>query len=327
LFTATVILIDSVLATTTTFNWSSATLAVAGGAGAAGPAGAAGNSSRICYAKTTSSSLSPTPLTITTSGNASFPPFNTWGGSETWGATSPVITAGESVYQSDGVYDSVTNLTTWNVPYLSTLKVGQLSAISANLGTVTAGDITGTANINIAGYAVVTGNYTVLSNAASGHFNSSLSAPNGVVAYASSTGTSVTGTNFGNGRGVSGTSGGSGIGVEGSSFTGNAFVGSNISSTNFNGYFFNGSSGGGVWASCATGTALRVDGNMTINNTNLVTNLNAGYFGSAQAVAYVNNGSSGTLPTAFPPVTLVNNQVRYLQINVAGVTGYIPIYI
>jgi hypothetical protein len=195
------------------------------------------------------------------------------------------------------------------------------------LGTVTAGDITGTANINIAGYAVVTGNYTVLSNAASGHFNSSLSAPNGVVAYASSSGTAVGGTNYGSGDGVQGTATGSGTGVEGSSFTGSAFSGSNISSTNFTGYFFNGSSGGGVWASCATGTALKVDGNMTINNTNLVTNLNAGYFGGAQAVAYVNNGSSGTLPTAFPPVTLAFNQVRYLQINVGGVTGYIPIYI
>jgi hypothetical protein len=324
LYTATVVLVDSVLAATTTFNWSSANLAVAGGAGAAGPAG---NSSRICYAKTTATSLSPTPLTITTVGNTSFPPFNTWGGSETWGATSPVITAGESVYQSDGVYDSVTNLTTWNVPYLSTLKVGQLSAISANLGTVTAGDITGTANINIAGYAVVNGNFTVLSNAASGHFNSSLSAPNGVVAYASSGGAAVSGTNYGSGDGVQGTATGSGTGVEGSSFTGRAFTGSNISSTNFTGYFFNGSSGGGVWASCATGTGLKVDGNMTINNTNLVSNLNAEYFGGARAVAYVNNGSSGTLPTAFPPVTLPFNQVRYLQINVGGVTGYIPIYI
>jgi len=321
LYTATIIVLDSVLATTTNFNWSSSVLSVSG------IAGQEGNSSRICYAKTTSTSLSPTPTTFTTSGNLSFPPFNTWGGNETWVATSPTITAGESVYQSDGIYDAGTNLTTWNVPYLSTLKVGQLSAISANLGTVTAGNITGTANINIAGYAVVTGNFTVLSNAASGHFNSSLSAPNGVVAYASSPGTAVTGTNFGNGKGVTGTSGGSGTGVEGSSSTGNAVVGSNISSTNFTGYFFNGSSGGGVWANCATGTALKVDGNMTINNTNLVSNLNAGYFGGAQAVAYVNNGSGGTLPTAFPPVTLVNNQVRYLQINVSGVTGYIPIYI
>ena len=138
LFSATVVLIDSASAATTNFNWSSATVSVSGSVGQAG------NSSRICYAKTTSTSLSPTPLTITTSGDASFPPFNTWGGSETWGATAPSITAGESVYQSDGIYDPGTGLTTWNVPYLSNLKVGQLSAISANLGTITAGSL----NIN-----------------------------------------------------------------------------------------------------------------------------------------------------------------------------------
>jgi hypothetical protein len=50
--------------------------------------------------------------------------------------------AGESVYQSDGVYSPTTNNTVWNVPYLSNLKVGQLSAISANLGTITTGQIT-----------------------------------------------------------------------------------------------------------------------------------------------------------------------------------------
>jgi hypothetical protein len=138
LFSATVVLIDAVAATTTDFNWSLAAVSIAGSVGQAG------NSSRICYAKTTSTSLSPTPVTITTSGSTSFPPFNTWGGSETWGATPPPIVAGESVYQSDGIYDPGTDLTTWNVPYLSNLKVGQLSAISANLGTITAGSL----NIN-----------------------------------------------------------------------------------------------------------------------------------------------------------------------------------
>jgi hypothetical protein len=138
LFSATVVLIDAVAATTTDFNWSLAAVSIAGSVGQAG------NSSRICYAKTTSTSLSPTPVTITTSGSTSFPPFNTWGGSETWGATPPPIVAGESVYQSDGIYDPGTDLTTWNVPYLSNLKVGQLSAISANLGTINAGSL----NIN-----------------------------------------------------------------------------------------------------------------------------------------------------------------------------------
>jgi hypothetical protein len=115
-----------------------------GPTGSLGPTGTNGNSSRICYSKTTLSSLSPTPTTITTSGPSSFPPNNSWGTGTVWGATSPAIVAGESVYQSDGVYSPTTNETVWNVPYLSTLKVGQLSAISANLGTITTGQITNT---------------------------------------------------------------------------------------------------------------------------------------------------------------------------------------
>ena len=102
-----------------------------------------GSSARICYTKTTLSSLDPTPATITTSGSASFPPNNSWGTGTVWQATPPAIVASESVYQSDGIYSPTTGNTVWNVPYLSALKVGSLSAISANLGTITAGSITG----------------------------------------------------------------------------------------------------------------------------------------------------------------------------------------
>lgn len=103
--------------------------------------GSDGASSRICYAKSTSTSLSSLPSTYQTSGPNSFPPTNTWGGSETWQATPPTLAANEALFQSDGIYNPMTNLTTWNVPYLSNLKVGQLSAISADLGNITAGDI------------------------------------------------------------------------------------------------------------------------------------------------------------------------------------------
>jgi hypothetical protein len=113
-----------------------------GNLGPTGTTGTNGNSSRICYSKTTLSSLSPTPTTITTSGSVSYPPNDSWGAGTVWGATAPAIVAGESVYQSDGVYSPSTNNTVWNVPYLSNLKVGQLSAISANLGTITTGQIT-----------------------------------------------------------------------------------------------------------------------------------------------------------------------------------------
>jgi hypothetical protein len=103
--------------------------------------GSDGASSRICYAKSTSTSLSSTPSTYQTSGASSFPPTNTWGGSETWQATPPTLAVNEALFQSDGIYNPMTDLTTWNAPYLSNLKVGALSAISANLGTVTAGEL------------------------------------------------------------------------------------------------------------------------------------------------------------------------------------------
>lgn len=104
--------------------------------------GSDGASSRICYAKSTSTSLSSTPSTYQTSGSSSFPPTNTWGGAETWQATPPTLAVNEALFQSDGIYNPMTDLTTWNAPYLSNLKVGSLSAISANLGTITAGSLT-----------------------------------------------------------------------------------------------------------------------------------------------------------------------------------------
>lgn len=103
--------------------------------------GSDGSSSRICYAKSTSFALASTPATYQTTGPSGFPPFNTWGGSETWQATPPTLLTNEALFQSDGVYNPMTNLTTWNVPYLSNLKVGALSAITANLGTITAGSL------------------------------------------------------------------------------------------------------------------------------------------------------------------------------------------
>jgi hypothetical protein len=131
--------IQGITGTDSALTWSSPVLSIQNGT-----AGEDGNSSRICYTKTTLTSLASTPTTITTTGSSSYPPNNSWGTGTVWGATSPTIVAGESVYQSDGVYSPTTNETVWNVPYLSTLKVGSLSAISANLGTITTGQITNT---------------------------------------------------------------------------------------------------------------------------------------------------------------------------------------
>jgi hypothetical protein len=51
------------------------------------------------------------------------------------------LAPGEYMFQSDGIYNPNTVVTSWNAPYLSNLKVGSLSAISANMGTITAGDL------------------------------------------------------------------------------------------------------------------------------------------------------------------------------------------
>lgn len=136
LYEASVSLLDSSANSTTSFNWSSSTISGISYAGTNGSSGTSGSSARICYAVVTGSSLNTTPTTFVTSGSSSFPPSNTWGGSETWQATVPTFNAGQSIFQSDGIYNPVTNQTTWNVPYISSLKVGSLSAITTNTGTL-----------------------------------------------------------------------------------------------------------------------------------------------------------------------------------------------
>ncbi|OEZ92204.1 hypothetical protein JAB9_47710 [Janthinobacterium sp. HH107] len=103
--------------------------------------GVTGNSSRVCYSKTSLSSLATAPATISTEGSTSFPPLNTWGAGTVWEGSPQAFGAGESLYRSDGIFNPASGTTSWAAPYLNALKVGQLSAISADLGQVTAGDI------------------------------------------------------------------------------------------------------------------------------------------------------------------------------------------
>lgn len=151
LWAADVNLVDSATVTTSSINWTTATISQVGYAGTDGATGATGTtgaSARICYTKTTLSSLNTTPTTITTAGSTSFPPNGSWGAGTVWQATAPTIVAGESVYQSDGIYSPTTGNTVWNVPYLSNLKVGSLSAITVNTGNLTA---TGSINTSTTG--------------------------------------------------------------------------------------------------------------------------------------------------------------------------------
>jgi hypothetical protein len=135
--------------------------------------------------------LDTTPTTITTSGSASFPPNNSWGTGTVWVAQPPTITAGESVYQSDGIYDPATNNTVWNVPYLSALKVGSLSAITANTGNLTVsgtiqsntGAISGTTMTGSGAVIYSSGNFAVGNSTNNITYNGSAITLNGTVVF------------------------------------------------------------------------------------------------------------------------------------------------
>jgi hypothetical protein len=103
--------------------------------GTTGATGTTGTGARIAYVKTTGT-LSTTPTTSTVSGD-NFPSTGTWGESNAWQNYPPTIVAGEQVWQTTGTYNYLTNQTVWVVPYLSNLKVGTLSAIVVNTGTLT----------------------------------------------------------------------------------------------------------------------------------------------------------------------------------------------
>lgn len=139
LWAASKIITASYTATTSTISWTGATIVSAGYAGEQGPKGL---SSRICFARV-ANNPAPVSGTITTSGGTSFPSSTqsstTWGFAATWGSTDPNPSSTNSLYQSDGIYDPVANQTVWSTPYISSLKVGSLSAITVNTGTLTVG--------------------------------------------------------------------------------------------------------------------------------------------------------------------------------------------
>ena len=137
LWAAKVNLTDAATAITSPINWTTASIL------ASGYAGGDGLSSRLCYARVPSN---PAPVggNIVTTGSSSYPTssqsLSTWGFSATWVASDPNPSSTDSLYQSDGIYNPSTNQTTWGTPYISSLKVGSLSAITVNTGALTVQD-------------------------------------------------------------------------------------------------------------------------------------------------------------------------------------------
>lgn len=101
-------------------------------AGATGGAGNAGASLRTAYALYTGNPVM-SGGSITTVGPTSLPATNSWTPTAATAWTSGTQTPGtnQSLLMTQGRYDPATNLTTWERPFLSNFKVGNLAALSA----------------------------------------------------------------------------------------------------------------------------------------------------------------------------------------------------
>ena len=118
--------------------------------GAKGDQGTTGISARRAYI-VVPSAVTPanTPATFEPTAEFGYPDSGTWFTTNSnsitwtvaWAATAPnSIAENFTLYQSDGLYNAATQKTTWNPPYISSLKVGNLAAISVNTGGLTISD-------------------------------------------------------------------------------------------------------------------------------------------------------------------------------------------
>ena len=309
--------------TTTTVSWASGYAITA--ISVNGTAGTAGNSFRIAYLTQSQTLAAPSVSPNPTTGSTSFP--TSWSGT----ITSPG--AGQSLWAIDGTYVPGTNQTTWGAPYLTqgfptTIQSDnyvpntsgwqiQRDTGNAYFNAITArGDITGGTNITVSGQAKFNGSFSSGPGSTAVEANQSYSASYGVISY---TNTAGAGAVYGLASGGSGASGL--IGLAGTSGQYGARIGNNYGGVGLSLVGIT-TTTDQIQSTVATGTAP-----LTVTSTTLVSNLNSEIWGGAKAQGTVNNGSSGSLPTAYPPVTLTYNLVKYIQINVGGVTGYIPVYI
>lgn len=168
LWGATVNISDTAAATTTNFNWTSASVTARGYAGNNGGTGSQGASARYGYARI-GSNPSATGGNLSVAGDnlpSSTQSGTAWGSAfaVTWSTSDPNPASTNTLYQIDGIYDPATGLTTWAAPYISSLKVGTLSAVAVNTGSLNVN-----ADITVAsGGSIFGGNFTSSAWPASG---------------------------------------------------------------------------------------------------------------------------------------------------------------
>lgn len=371
LYTATVPITASAGTTTTPIGWISASIVTAGyagtngatgptgGPGATGPTGSNGASARVMYARISNNPVSVAG-TVSVSGDnrpTGAQAGAVWGAAfnVTWYESDPDPSSNSSLYQSEGIFNG-TN-TVWTAPYISSLKVGQLSAVAVNTGSLT---VDGTLTIGAAGkimggqtaYATGTGFFLGYDSTT---YKFSIGSSTQSLKWDGSALT-VTGNFFGNGS---------------AEFTGTNAVGvvttalkvNTTSAANFGVYAYgdgalgrgvggvsSGSAGAGVAGSAtATGAragvlalasggatvALEVSGGaMKIDNTTLVSNLNADLLDGLNSTAFVQVAGGTTngkyiyyVSNTGAPTDPVNRAAWILVSTNDGGTVYLPGYV
>lgn len=185
-----------------------------GTAGSAGTAGVAGNSARRAYALFTGNPT-VTGAAVVTAGSTSFPATSAWSptSATAWTGNTQAPASGQAMFQTDGVFNPTTNQTTWNTPYLSNLKVGNLAALSAEVDGTQSYTIPNPTSPGV-NVPLTVGLYVNSSMASSvGVFGKSSSSTGaGVYGYnSSSSGYGVQGVGWAGVHGVSMVAGGSGV--------------------------------------------------------------------------------------------------------------------
>ena len=158
LWAAMVVLTDALGSSTITIDWTTAAIVAQSYYGVVGPTGPAstqagptgnqGVSARIAYVVTAAPYATPAtnPISKEETGDV-VPAVGTWFPGKTWVSSVPTtaLVAGEYLYQVNGLYNPATNKTNWiGIPYLSNLKVGNLSALAVNTGDL---NVTGTIKV------------------------------------------------------------------------------------------------------------------------------------------------------------------------------------
>jgi hypothetical protein len=303
LWSASVLISASAAATSTSFNWTSSAIdaigyaGTNGGTGGTGPTGPQGASARTAYSRIAGNPV-PTSGNITTAGSTSYPTSgqsnSVWSVNVSWTGTDPNPASTDTLYQTDGFYDPATTNTVWNTPYISSLKVGALSAVAVNTGGL---NVTG--NVNITSGGSLTGPGFSFTNSGA-TFSGALSA--------------ATGTFSGNLSAAGGTFSGSISGASGT-FTGN-LSGSSISGATITGTTFT----GGLFQTASSGNRVAI--NDSSDNTLKIYSTRGGTPGVL--VAQVGNsisGGGGINPCAVFGDSTTGDSGVYAQTG-AGYAGY-----